>query len=204
MSRTFKKGDIVFVRDDLKVGQGYGGVLFVKEMQSALGKKAFVTEVLSQDYYRLKDWENLSEFGSFIFAEEMLEKEEENRTFTLKDLQTGDVIEYRNSGRRFVIGENFVGVYGGMEDFRYGYYPNLKSTLSSNLDIMKVYRGANSLQNISDSLIVFDRSKPRTPTLEETIQEYSKKCESSGDLKDKMMFEWLTELKEIRDAKLNS
>lgn len=63
----FKIGDKVRLRDDLEVGEVYGGVTFLSGMKELQGKELTI-------YYIDKDGDYTFEEGNYYCSEEMLEK----------------------------------------------------------------------------------------------------------------------------------
>ena len=63
----FKIGDKVRLRDDLEVGEKYGGLEFLSRMEGLKGKEITIDRISRQGNYILKE-------GRFYYSEEMLEK----------------------------------------------------------------------------------------------------------------------------------
>jgi hypothetical protein len=92
---TYKVGDTVKIRKDLKVGKMYGEECFYKEMKKHLGKTAKIIHIgLFFDYYILdiddEDWS----WSSKMF---------EPVTRNLYSLKQGDIIE-NEDGKRKILG----------------------------------------------------------------------------------------------------
>lgn len=73
--------------------------------------------------------------------------------FTKKDLQNGDVVEYKNGSRRVVIDDQLFGEdgYSKLDAFS----GNLKA---SHYTIMKVYRNPKCFSNCDESNCIYDRN----------------------------------------------
>ena len=63
----FKIGDKVRLRDNLEVGEDYGGITFLRDMKDLQGKELTIDRISQQGNYILKE-------GRFYYSEEMLEK----------------------------------------------------------------------------------------------------------------------------------
>lgn len=83
----YKVGDKVRVKEDLKSGNKYGGLLFVLGMECLKGKIVTIKSVHANSY-------GLAEIA-FHWTDEMLENVE-NEIITKKDLRANDIITLRN------------------------------------------------------------------------------------------------------------
>ena len=145
---SFKVGDKVKVKENLRVGKFYDGVYFSTEMDKFKGK---VVEIMNiyDNYYGIKvdDW-------NFYFSDEMLEPIK----FKKSDLRDGNKITLRNGK---------VGVYTGDETYIDGLCNcHINNDLTNNgsrgseLDIVKVERPRTYKT-------VYEREKVREMTVEE-------------------------------------
>lgn len=145
---SFKVGDKVKVKENLRVGKFYDGVYFSIEMDKFKGK---VVEIMNiyDNYYGIKgdDW-------NFYFSDEMLEPIK----FKKSDLRDGDKITFRNGK---------AGIYTGDETYIDGLCNcHINNDLTNNgsrgseLDIVKVERPRKYKT-------VYEREKVREMTVEE-------------------------------------
>jgi hypothetical protein len=92
---TYKVGDTVKIRKDLKVGKSYDDEYFYKEMKGYLGKTAKITHLGSSSEFYLLDIDD----GDYAWSSEMFEPAPRD----LYSLKQGDIIENKN-GKRKVLG----------------------------------------------------------------------------------------------------
>ena len=69
--KKFKIGDKVRLRNNLEVGEDYGGIIFVSGMEDSKGMELTIDDITSLGNYTVKE-------SGYFYSEEMLEKVTDN------------------------------------------------------------------------------------------------------------------------------
>ena len=102
--KKFKIGDKVRLRNNLEVGEDYGGIIFVSSMEDSKGMELTIDDITSLGNYTVKE-------SGYFYSEEMLEKVTDNNDnlfeFALEKLNmTKDELEEEYEKNK--IGEQIV------------------------------------------------------------------------------------------------